>query len=79
MTDSDGMPPVTAPPLSCDARGSFAQNRQPNSDTSIRPPATLRQVDGRQADTPGVVFVDQAALAALQAPPVTGMRNRHPR
>jgi hypothetical protein len=79
MTDSDGMPPVTTPPLSPDARGSFAQTRQPGSDTSIRPPATLRQVDGRAQAAPTIVMVDQAALGRIQATPPASMRNRNPR
>ena len=75
MTDSDGMPPVTTPPLSPDARGSFAQTRQPNSDTSIRPPATLRQVDGRAQAAPTIVMVDAGTLAQVQATPRPSMRH----
>jgi hypothetical protein len=73
MTDSGRRP---------DSNGNFGTTRQPLPNPGIRPPVlpgSLVQIDNRQADTPGVVFVDQAALAALQTTPVTGMRNRHPR
>jgi len=77
--EANGMPPVTTPPLSPGATGSFAQTRQPGSDTSIRPPAGLRQLDGRAQNVPTVTVIDQAALDRTQAEPRPSMGNSLPR
>jgi hypothetical protein len=62
-----------------DASGSFAQVRQPEPNPGIRPPATLRQVDGRAGNTAVPVVIDPGKLAEIQAAPRPSMRNPHPR
>jgi hypothetical protein len=62
-----------------DAAGSFAQVRQPDNDTSIRPPATLRHLDGRDSNAPTAVVIDQARIDEVQADPRPSMRNPRPR
>jgi hypothetical protein len=67
MTDSRRLP---------DSNGNFGTTRQPNSDTSIRPPAlppSLRQIVS--SDAPTIEFVDQRAAGQLQATPRPSMRH----